>query len=70
MARVETIRLRLAFAFSIILALVGVFDTGTARAQQASKVPRIGILATNLTSAPHMLEIRLGLRLPIFRMPS
>jgi len=54
MARVEMIRLRL--AVSVILALMGVFDACTARAQQATKVPRIGILATNLTSAPHMLE--------------
>ena len=51
------------FAFSVIIALVGLFNPTTAGAQHAAKVPRIGVLATSATASPHMLEaFRAGLR--------
>jgi putative ABC transport system substrate-binding protein len=51
------------FAFSIIIALVGLFTPVTAGAQQTTRVPRIGVLASSTTAGPHMLEaFRAGLR--------
>jgi ABC-type uncharacterized transport system substrate-binding protein len=51
------------FAFSIIIALVGLFNPVTAEAQQTARVPRIGVLASSPTAAPNMLEaFRAGLR--------
>src|SRR5215813_12621038 len=50
-------------ALSIALALVAVFSPDTAAAQQTTKIPRIGILATGRTAGPHMVEaFRQGLR--------
>ena len=51
------------FAFSIIIALVGLFTPVTAGAQQTTRAPRIGVLASSTTAGPHMLEaFRAGLR--------
>jgi putative ABC transport system substrate-binding protein len=51
------------FAFSIIMALLGLFNPATAEAQQTARVPRIGVLASSATAGPHMLEaFRAGLR--------
>jgi len=53
----------LRLAFSIILALGGLFSPVAAEAQQAAKVPRIGWLANNPAGSPHLLEaFRQGLR--------
>ncbi len=55
--------LGLRLAFSITLALGGLFSPVAAEAQQAAKVARIGYLATNLAANPHLLEaFRQGLR--------
>ena len=53
----------LRLAFSITLALVGLFSPLAAEAQQGAKVPRIGYLAPNLAASPHLPEaFRQGLR--------
>jgi ABC-type uncharacterized transport system substrate-binding protein len=53
----------LRLAFSITLALGGLFNPVAAEAQQAAKVARIGFLATNLAASPHLPEaFRQGLR--------
>jgi len=53
----------LRLAFSITLALAGLFSPVAAEAQQPAKVPRIGFLATNLSASPHLTEaFRQGLR--------
>jgi len=50
-------------AFSITLLLDGLFNPVAAEAQQAAKIARIGYLAINLATAPHMREAFLqGLR--------
>jgi putative tryptophan/tyrosine transport system substrate-binding protein len=46
----------LSLAFSITLALGGLFSPLAAEAQQVAKVPRIGYLALNLVTAPHVME--------------
>jgi putative tryptophan/tyrosine transport system substrate-binding protein len=53
----------LRLAFSITLLLGGLFSPVAAEAQQATKVARIGYLATNLAGNPHGREaVRQGLR--------
>src|ERR1700675_4612354 len=53
----------LRLAFTITLALVGLFSPVAAEAQQAAKIARIGYLATNLAATPHLPEaFRQGLR--------
>jgi putative ABC transport system substrate-binding protein len=53
----------LRLAFSITLALGGVFSPVAAEAQQAAKIARIGLLAANLAANPHLTEAFLqGLR--------
>jgi putative ABC transport system substrate-binding protein len=53
----------LRLAFSITLALGGLFSPVAAEAQQAAKIARIGFLATNLAVNPHLPEaFRQGLR--------
>jgi len=53
----------LRLAFSITLALGGLFNPVATEAQQAAKVPRIGYLALNLAASPHLHEAFLqGLR--------
>jgi putative ABC transport system substrate-binding protein len=53
----------LRLAFTITLLFGGLFSPVAAEAQQAAKVARIGILAQNLASAPHLTEaIHQGLR--------
>jgi putative ABC transport system substrate-binding protein len=55
--------LGLRLAFSITLALGGLFSPVAAEAQQAAKVARIGYLAINLAASPHQHEaFRQGLR--------
>ena len=58
---VEIIGLRL--AFSITLAVGGLFGPVAAQAQQAAKIARIGYLSPNLAADPHLYEaFRQGLR--------
>ena len=53
----------LRLAFTITLLLGGPFIPSAAKAQQAAKVARIGILTVNLAAAPHLTEAFLqGLR--------
>ncbi len=53
----------LRLAFSITLLLGGLFSPVAAAAQQAAKVPRIGVLAQHRAPSPHLLEAFLqGLR--------
>src|SRR5712692_5969368 len=53
----------LRLAFSITLALVGLFSPVAAEAQQAAKVARIGYLTGNRAANPHLTEaFRQGLR--------
>jgi len=53
----------LRLAFSMTLALGGLFTPLAAEAQQAAKVPRIGYVATDLRSSAHLREAFLqGLR--------
>jgi putative ABC transport system substrate-binding protein len=53
----------LRLAFSITLALVGLFNPVAAEAQQAAKVARIGYLGNNPAAGPHLPEaFRQGLR--------
>ena len=50
-------------AFSTTLLLGGLFSPVAAEAQQVAKIARIGYLATNLTTSPHLPEaFRQGLR--------
>jgi len=51
----------LRLAFSITLALGGLFSPGAAEAQQAAKIDRIGYLATNLAGNPQQNFLQ-GLR--------
>jgi putative ABC transport system substrate-binding protein len=53
----------LTLAFSTILALGGLFHPVAAKAQQATKLPRIGYLSANSAANPHLREaFRQGLR--------
>jgi putative ABC transport system substrate-binding protein len=53
----------LRLAFSIILALGGLFSPVAAEAQQTAKIARIGYLEGNLAANPHLREaFRQGLR--------
>jgi putative ABC transport system substrate-binding protein len=53
----------LRLAFSITLALGGLFSPVAAEAQQAAKIARIGLLANNPAASPHLTEAFLqGLR--------
>ena len=53
----------LRLAFSITLLLGGLFSPGAAEAQHATTVARVGYLALDLATAPHLHEaFRQGLR--------
>ena len=43
-------------AFTITVALGGLFSPAAAETQQAAKVPRIGLLANNPAASPHLFE--------------